>query len=91
MNYARDYGLGERQNWLSAGQGLACEVIEVSILLRNFSSQKNICIFAHFSDICNRDIGVLGNVFPQLHIVLCPIFFLILVHIVFIDLLPFVG
>ena len=61
------------QNWLSLGQELACELRELSILVRNCSSENKLCIFTHIFDICNKDRGVLSSGFPQIHLVLCAI------------------
>jgi len=59
--------------------------------VRNNSNENKLCLFTHISDICNTYSGLLSSGLPHIDILLCAIYYLLLVHIVFIDILASAG
>jgi len=59
--------------------------------VRNYSNKNKLCLFTHIFDICNPYSGLFTSGFPQIRLVLCAIDYLLLVHIVFINILASAG
>jgi len=51
--------------------------------VQNGSTENKLCIFTHIFDKCNIARGVLSSAFPLIQLVLCAIYYLLLVNIVF--------